>query len=647
MGILSYIIPQEWVLRIIIIAMIALAVFVIRKCWILSTLGKENLAMLDRMENVGDLEKALLKNDANLDQEFAKYETALGKNDNTSVLFEHLKAIYDAGAQSSRLDADLLVKNTVDKIFTDVDSIKTSISLFLVIGILGTLAGLAISIGGFNGANFVMTGQNSSTADELSLLFGNLRGAFAPSMWGVFFTLVFVFGYSWKIQEGCINKVTEKLTINTIRYWLPKLYPTDFQRGDQSLVKLNATIANADGINNGVRTLEKNLSSSNQTLRQLAKVSDDIQKASDRFDKSTDKIVKIKELYDELKKTNDIFHSSLESLINSAIQDRKDSYKEYIEIVEKNYAAVQDANQKMKDQMGQYFDALTEVLKKQNSAFSAGLQGQIDTWKATLNNQNAQLQEVISQLKAYDTSFFQTVNESRESLNKSIEVNRNAAIVNQELGKKLHEIEEKLLSRQDELMVQISQPITSQLSGVAQALQHIQQPLNEAVKNIEKMANYNQRQTSETMETLKVMTDKLQEKQDSLAHNEQELMQMLESLQKTVQGFQGAVNTTMAVVGEKSGVSPELIKQCFEAQTAALRTSNSRREKDKEKEEKKNGFLSLKNVPVLVIAVLLLFSVVTQIIMVTKISALEQNQAAVNQVLMKGEMNDSSSASGQ
>ena len=647
MGILSYIIPQEWVLRIIIIAMIALAVFVIRKCWILSTLGKENLAMLDRMENVGDLEKALLKNDANLDQEFAKYETALGKNDNTSVIFEHLKAIYDAGAQSSRLDADLLVKNTVDKIFTDVDSIKTSISLFLVIGILGTLAGLAISIGGFNGANFVMTGQNSSTADELSLLFGNLRGAFAPSMWGVFFTIVFVFGYSWKIQEGCINKVTEKLTINTIRYWLPKLYPTDFQRGDQSLVKLNATIANADGINNGVRTLEKNLSSSNQTLRQLAKVSDDIQKASDRFDKSTDKIVKIKELYDELKKTNDIFHSSLESLINSAIQDRKDSYKEYIEIVEKNYAAVQDANQKMKDQMGQYFDALTEVLKKQNSAFSAGLQGQIDTWKATLNNQNAQLQEVISQLKAYDTSFFQTVNESRESLNKSIEVNRNAAIVNQELGKKLHEIEEKLLSRQDELMVQISQPITSQLSGVAQALQHIQQPLNEAVKNIEKMANYNQRQTSETMETLKVMTDKLQEKQDSLAHNEQELMQMLESLQKTVQGFQGAVNTTMAVVGEKSGVSPELIKQCFEAQTAALRTSNSRREKDKEKEEKKNGFLSLKNVPVLVIAVLLLFSVVTQIIMVTKISALEQNQAAVNQVLMKGEMNDSSSASGQ
>lgn len=33
--------------------------------------------------------------------------------------------------------------------------------------------------------------------------------------------------------------------------------------------------------------------------------------------------------------------------------------------------------------------------------------------------------------------------------------------------------------------------------------------------------------------------------------------------------------------------------------------------------------------------------------MVNKISTLERNQAAVNQVLMKGEMNDTSSDSGQ
>lgn len=650
MGILSYIIPQEWLLRIIILAMIVLAGFVIRKCWVLYALGKENLAMLERMEDVSNLEKALLKNDVNLDQEFAAYETSLGKNDNTFVLFEHVKAIYDAGAQSSRLDADLLVKNTVDKIFTSVDSVKTSISLFLVMGILGTLAGLAISIGGFNGANFVMTGQSSSTANELSLLFGNLRGAFAPSMWGVFFTIVFVFIYSWKIQEGCINKVSEKLTINTIRYWLPRLYPTDFQRGDQSLVKLNATIANADGINNGVRTLEKNLSSSNQTLQQLTKVSDDIQKASDRFDKSTDKIVKIKELYDELKKTNDNFHTSLESLIRSATQDRKDSYKEYMEIVQKNAAAVQEANQKVKDQMAQYFDALTIVLKNQNTTFSENLQGQIDTWKATLQTQSTELQAVISQLKAYDTNFFQTVNDTRKSLDVSIKINNNAAAANRELGEKLREIEDKLLTRQDELIEQIAQPVTAQLREVATTLQGLQHPFIQAAERISKMADNNIRNINEVIQPVREIAEKLQEKQNILANDERSLAQTLESLQHTMHGLQKTVNVTLAVAGETKGVSSERIQKWFETQTEVSATSHTKRQRELEmdkKEKDKNGFLSLKNIPILVIAILLLFSVVTQVIMVTKISALEQNQAAVNQVLMKGEMNGSSSDSGQ
>lgn len=67
MSIFSYIIPQEWVLRSIIIAMIVLACFVVYKCWMLYTLGKENLAMLERMENVDFLKKALLQNDVNLD----------------------------------------------------------------------------------------------------------------------------------------------------------------------------------------------------------------------------------------------------------------------------------------------------------------------------------------------------------------------------------------------------------------------------------------------------------------------------------------------------------------------------------------------------------------------------------------------------
>lgn len=620
----------------------------------LYTLGKENLAMLERMENVDFLKKALLQNDVNLDQAFSKYEESLGKNDKNFVLFEHLKAIYDAGAQSSRLDADLLVKNTVDKIFTGVDSLKTSISLFLVMGILGTLVGLAISIGGFSGGNFVMSGQNGATADELSLLFNNLRGAFAPSMWGGFFTIVFVFSYSWKIQEGCINKVAEKLTINTIRYWLPNLYPTDFQKGEQSLVKLKATIANADGINSGVRDLEKNLTSSNATLQQLSKVSDSIQQASQKFDESTDKITKLKVLYDELKQANQTFNSSVTKLVYSALQEQKTSYQDYMKVVEKNCADVQSANQDMKEQMIQYFDALTEVLKKQNNSFSTGFQHQINTWKVTLEQQNSQLKQVISQLQSYDENFFQTVNESKDALNKSIEVNRKAAMDNQALAEKLREFEDKLLHRQDELMAQISQPMTEtlkdmtsvmnqKLSSISEALQHIQNPLNETTKQISQMADNNYQAFQKTADHLNTAIEELKNQKNQI-NSHDEFKEMI-----------------VMMAGKQGGASSETINQYLKAKAdsmAAIVDQNREREMARERkldlllsrerdENAKNGFLSLKNLPAFIIAVLLLVSVITQVVMVNKISTLESNQAAVNQVLMKGEMNDTTSDSGQ
>lgn len=651
MGVLSYIIPHEWVLQLVILLMIVLAAFVVYKCVQLYTIGKQNLEMLNKMENVSILEHAMLQNGVNLDHEFAKYEASLGKNDITFPLFEHLKAIYDSGARSSRLDADLLVKNTVNKIFTSVDSIKTSISLFLVIGILGTLAGLAISIGGFHGANFVMTGQGG-TADELSLLFGNLRGAFAPSMWGVFFTIIFVFGYSWRIQEGCINKVTEKLTINTIRYWLPKLYPTDFQRGDQSLVKLNATIANADGINQGVRDLESNLNSSNETLIQLAKVSDSIQIAVDKFDKSTDKVTKIKELYEELKKNNETFSASLNRLIQSAIENRKASYQDYMGIIEKNYANLENENQKIKDNMIKYFDALSGVLEKQSNVFASGMQAHIDGWTATMENQNERLSEVLSQLKSYDAGFFESVNESQTALSKSIDVNLKSAEANQVLAEKLRTFEEKLLHRQDELMAQISKPVEEQLSKIATALKYMERPMGETAEVILKMADRHKANMDKTITPLTDITKSLESQQESLRDRNNEIKELLQSLTEMIKSTQVENRAMLAAIGKQHGASEIDITRYMKAHTEAMESGTTRKQRRNEKtkiHEKsslKERLFNLNNIPVLVISILLLISVITQVVMVYRLTALEKHQNAVNQVLMKGDMNNLKSETG-
>lgn len=79
MSIFSYIIPQEWVLCIIILAMIGLACFVIYKCWTLYTLGKENLAMLEQMENVDFLKKHCCKTISIWIKSFPSMKKAWGK----------------------------------------------------------------------------------------------------------------------------------------------------------------------------------------------------------------------------------------------------------------------------------------------------------------------------------------------------------------------------------------------------------------------------------------------------------------------------------------------------------------------------------------------------------------------------------------
>lgn len=154
----------------------------------------------------------------------------------------------------------------------------------------------------------------------------------------------------------------------------------------------------------------------------------------------------------------------------------------------------------------------------------------------------------------------------------------------------------------------------------------------------------------------------MKDQKGQLNEQDDQLKQLLLSLQKTAQSFHDESKAMMVMMASKQGgASSEIINQYLKAQADSMAdTVNQRREREMAKERElelllsrergknaKNGFLSVKNIPAFIIAVLLLVSVITQVVMVNKISTLERNQAAVNQVLMKGEMNDTSSDSGQ
>lgn len=142
--------PQEWLLRAVICFLFLVALYVFIQCIRLRLRVSQNLKVVEALGNKDEiyyLENTLRMNNVDYEGAFTVFEDNKGKTAANEPIFEHLKAIYDAGRRSSRLDADLLVKNTIDKICINVDTIKSCISVFLVIGILGTLIGLGLSIG--------------------------------------------------------------------------------------------------------------------------------------------------------------------------------------------------------------------------------------------------------------------------------------------------------------------------------------------------------------------------------------------------------------------------------------------------------------------------------------------------------------------
>lgn len=654
MEILSYIIPNELVLRCIIFCIVVLWCYVFYRAVGVWRIAHENLAMLDKMRDVHSLEESLRRDSANYNQVFAAYADDVGRNKATEVLFEHVKDIYDAGSKNSRLDSELLVKNTISKIFTNIDIVRTGISMFLVIGILGTLVGLAISISSFHGENFMMSGQVQSlamTSEELTKMFGNLRGAFAPSMWGVFLTIVSVLLYTYFIQERCVNALTEKLTIFTIRYWLPSLYPSDFQRTEMTRVKLNKTIANAEGINDGVTKLEKNLNESNATVKALSDTAKKITDAALRFDKSTTKLTKLEQLYTTLKQSNDAYSQSIQKLVSNASKERQAAYEEYVNLAKRNTSDVkiyQDAMQKkfemLQQQLLQQANLETQNFEIRIHSLNEAMKQQSSDFAKIIDSQNAHLAGIIQQLQQYNNSFYMSFDDTRKQLLQSIQANKDSVKVNQLISRENQKLEQELqtvisktMGSQDALLKAVTAPIMEQLRQVSASLNAINEPLRGATEKMQAMMENNAKALNYLIQPLQESMKKLQEDKDSFAERDRELVTTLKQVDTSLQKLDKKMDLFVAAEGTRAGLDLDTIRSYIEARE----NGNGAESSNDGKEEKQAGYV--KFMPA-VIGVLLLAGVIIQGVMVVKISTMEKDQQIVNEVLMKGEMDSKSSS---
>ncbi len=577
---LNIIIPQELALKIVIGIIIGVAVYVTCLCVRLKRAINANLQIIDLIgnkDNLIELEYTLKHNNIDSLNAFNAFETKYAMNKSNEVVFEHLRAIYDAGRKSSRLDADLLVKNTIDKVCANVDSIKTCISVFLVIGILGTLVGLGLSIASFNGDSFIITAQNNNSAAELSKLFANLRGAFAPSMWGVSFTIFYVLGYTLFIQERGINKLTDKLTITTIKVWLPSLYPTDFQKGENTMVQLKETINNAEAINDGANNLLNNLNSANSTVGALTGVSDVLNTTIDKFEENGSKVEalvdSIKQLQEQLKENNQNYYSFTNNLLSS-VQNLQNEHQQQ----------------------------LLEASKSVHQNFTV---------------QNQQLTQMLQTLQAYDKHFMSSQEKFDKSFNDALI--KNLQIANDMKGS-IYEISQ----RNQELTEVIGNPIVS----------HLQEMSGEVTENLTKLTKQLKTLTAaidNIRNPLDISAKEIQEMFGNMMRRQNEVL--LKAKGEFSKGeLASLLSNTNSNISQDDATQKEILKYL-------KRIAENNNSMPRVDEEDNSVIGTLKRYLPFIVCLLLVISIGVQCVMVSRIANLEQSQNVVNQVLLKGNNN--------
>lgn len=208
---------------------------------------------------------------------------------------KHIHAIYKTGLENGKMDISQLNKYTENSLFNVNLLLKGLSSIFIIMGLFGTLFGLSES---FSKIQPALSGlkQNQTTSDianAIDALFSKLGSAFAPSIAGVFLTIVSVILFTLYLRYICAP-VKNEIAYSSINSWIPKLSPTAAQTLVKTLEISEQQMQNnfraaqkvaefAENVQTQFNDFSQRISSVNQLLGGMSGVMENLSSASDKF----------------------------------------------------------------------------------------------------------------------------------------------------------------------------------------------------------------------------------------------------------------------------------------------------------------------------------------------------------------------------
>jgi methyl-accepting chemotaxis protein len=272
------------------------------------------------------------------DKRFRTFQELRRLSDNSPITW-HLQSIFEAGRNESQLDVRSLIKNTSDKLLRSNSLLRSLLSIFIILGLLGTLFGLADTLASLDG---LLRGSakldNEVLGQSLQHLLGTLKSAFAPSIWGVSLTVVGVLLLALDIRVIALPLVglLERLTLTV---WVPQLIPTKSQRllatlqiteqqMQRSFAAAQRVAEFAEGIQEKTGKFGQTLDAAGATLGQMTKASRNLDTFSENFIEGVKILAPfqqdLRNLYQQVADESKLFHQSVQSSIVESRDFRTD-----------------------------------------------------------------------------------------------------------------------------------------------------------------------------------------------------------------------------------------------------------------------------------------------------------------------------------
>ena len=508
-----------------------------------------------------------------------------------SFISKHLKAIFLAGWNESRLEVSELINHTTSNLFRWNSLLRSVLAIFIVIGLLGTLFGLTDSLVELSPAlkasaeaqTPTENGKASAPADAnsgnsrqmtkaLSDLMDDIKGAFAPSIAGVFFTVLGVILYGIFLRFAC-HPVKSTLEQSTLTIWVPQLYPTTSQKLIQTLRESEAqmrsgyeTAVRVDGM---VENIQTNVDEFNRSLTQVNAITEPLAESGTEINAAASAIsTAAAELNQGFTESLNGFADVLNRGFLQSLSEFSDKFTSSVTQLTGFQDEIRKLHQEFQEAANQKLEQQTEKLNQQNQNL--------------IQNSNA-LGQVLNVLKDYETAYIDSRQQLDETLqafiSKATETNTSIYTENREWFEKMNaDNHQQISAMQKHLegnLQTLKQNLVNELknvsSGLAENLGDFQEALDSRLEVLnERLENFDT-PLKETVEEIKgVFDERLTTLNERLEKFPEPIQKSADQMKDT---FADLVTFMRGIVGN---LQREIIEQNekYEAQLTGVKSLN-------------------------------------------------------------------------